>query len=117
MARRGSVILSAVVEQQIQFDNESSFNEFLYQLDYYEEPYKVVNKTYIDGYLVVVIRKRYGEYPFLGDIDPSTLSETSKMIRDMSRGATLSEDGVLEITDYDKYRDWQRSASRWSRYY
>lgn len=116
MARRGSVIRKAVIEQEIQFDSEHYFNQFLYNLDYYEEPYKVVSKTYREGKLVVIIRKRYGEYPFLGDIDPSSLSEGSRKLRDISRGAVLNDDGVLEITDYEKYRDWERSGSNRSRY-
>lgn len=116
MARRGCVITKAVIEQEIRFDGESDFERFIHKLDYYEEPYKVVSKTYREGYLFVVIRKRYGEYPFLGDADPSTLSELYKDIRDTARGATRDEEGVLVITDLDKYQEWESESSRKSRY-
>ena len=116
MARRGCIITKAVVEQEICFDSEFYFNEFLHKLDYYEEPYKVVNKSYCDGKLVVVIRKRYGEYPFLGDTDPSTLSDFWKEIRDTSRGATRNEEGELVITDSEKYWNWESESYRKSKY-
>lgn len=116
MARRGCVITKAVVEQEIRFDNEFYFKEFLHKLDYYEEPYKVVSKSYCNGSLFVVIRKRYGEYPFLGDTDPSTLSNLWKEIQDNERGVTRDENGALVITDLEKYRDWESKSFRRSKY-
>ena len=116
MARRGSVIAKAVVEQEIHFDSEYYFEDFIRKLDYYEEPYKIVSKTYSQGSLVVVIRKRYGEYPFLGDTDLSTLSDFWKEIRDAERGATRDDDGCLNITDVEKYRRWQAKSCDRSRY-
>ena len=116
MARRGSVITKAVIEQEICFINESYFNEFLHKLDYYAEPYKVVSKTYKEGHLYVVIRKRYGEYPFLGDRDPSTLSESYREFRDSLRGVERDDDGTLIITDLEKYMNWENECNRKSRY-
>ena len=116
MARRGSVITKAVVEQEIYFEHESYFKRFIQQLDYYEEPYKIVSKTYTNGYLVVVIRKRYGQYPFLGDIDPSTLSTEEREKRDLERGVTRDDDGILFITDHEKYSEWESAALQKSKY-
>ena len=75
-----------------------------------------MSKTYHQGRVVAVIRKRYGEYPFLGDTDPSTLSDFEKERRDAARGATRDEDGVLTITDTKKYMDWQAASYNRSRY-
>ena len=51
MSRSGSVIIKAVVEQEIRFDSEFYFDQYLRKLDYYEEPYKVVSKTFREGRL------------------------------------------------------------------
>ncbi len=115
MARRGSVIAKAVVEQEIHFDSEYYFEDFIHKLDYYEEPYKIVSKTHSQGRLVVVIRKRYGEYPFLGDTDPSTLDEYWKERRDAERGVTYNDDGGLIVTDVDKYMKWKADSCNRSR--
>ena len=116
MSRSGSVIIKAVVEQEIRFDSEFYFDQYLRKLDYYEEPYKVVSKTFREGRLFVVIRKRYGEYPFLGDVDPYTISEESIKMRDESRGVVRNDDGSLSIVDMEKYWNWQNNASKKSRY-
>lgn len=116
MARRGCVIERAVVEQELRFDREDYLNDYLHKLDYYDEPYKIVSKTVRNGYLYVVIRKRYGEYPFLGETDPSSLSEFRETLRDLDRGATRNEDGVLEITDGKKYQDWLNRGWQKGRY-
>lgn len=116
MARRGCVIERAVVEQELRFDREEYLNDYLHKLDYYDEPYKIVSKTVRNGYLYVIIRKRYGEYPFLGERDPYSLSEFWETLRDLDRGATRNEDGVLEITDSKKYQEWLNSGYNKSRY-
>lgn len=116
MARRGCVITKAVVEQELRFDSEFYFNEFIHKLDYYEEPYKIVSKTYHQGSLFVVIRKRYGEYPFLGDTDPSSLATFQKEMRDELRGVKCDADGSLIICDAEKYWEWESNAARKSRY-
>ena len=116
MARKGCVIERAVVEQELRFEREEYLTDYLYKLDYYDEPYKIVSKIVRNGYLYVVIRKRYGEYPFLGDIDPSTLSAANRMMRDIERGAAVNDEGVLEITDGKKYQEWLNRGWQRSRY-
>ena len=80
MARYSFEVEAAVVEQKLRFDSESSFEFYLNQLDWRYEPYKVLSKEKINGHWYVVIRKRYGEYPFLGEADPNKWAEKMRKI-------------------------------------
>ena len=73
MGRHHWSVHAAVVEQEIFFSSKDGFNAYLFSLDVNKEPYKVVSeRTDEFGGYVAVIRKRYGEYPFLGETDTST---------------------------------------------
>ena len=74
MGRHDWSVHAAVVEEEIFFKSKSAFEGYLFNMDLKKEPYKVVSEREgeFGGYFVVM-RKRYGEYPFLGEPDaPST---------------------------------------------
>ena len=66
----GSGISSAVVEQKIRFRSDEGIDSYLASLEMDDEPYKVVDRYIEGGWHYLVIRKRYGKYPFLGEKDP-----------------------------------------------
>ena len=62
-------IRNAVVEEEIVFDSKAGFQNYLFNMTLREEPYTVVSEREELGQYVVVMRKRYGEYGFLGTPD------------------------------------------------
>ena len=67
----------AVVEEEIVFPNERAYRSYLRSLDIRDEPYTVVSENVAPdrpGY-VVVMRKRYGEYAFLGERDLPSINQ------------------------------------------
>lgn len=75
MAKYEWEVRRAVVEEEIVFPSKEAYRSYLRSLDVRDEPYKVVGESIDGGCYVVVMRKRYGEYAFLGECDPSFMSQ------------------------------------------
>lgn len=103
MSKHPWVVEAAVVEQKIRFPNERALDEYLRKLDWNYEPYKIISKEKANGYVVVIMRKRYCEYVFLGDPDPCRLSESMMQIRDQAHG--ISWDGDVKLVSSQKERE------------
>ena len=97
MAKYEWTVSRAVVEEEIIFQDENSFNRYLRELDMTYEPYKVVSKEKTAGGFCAVIRKRYGEYEFLCELDSSSLSPKEEEIRDKLNGIEW-RDGVKYVS-------------------
>ena len=64
----------AVVEEEMSFSSKDSFDCYCLNMDLKGEPYNIVNVSHEpDGRCIVIMRKRYGEYPFLGEPDEPSI--------------------------------------------
>lgn len=71
----------AVVEEEIIFPSECHFQNYLLQLAIREEPYTIVSERKENGRYIVVMRKRYGEYDFLGTPDQHIDSPVVELVK------------------------------------
>ena len=84
MSKHSFSVRRAAVEEEMSFPSKGTFEGYCLNMDFKQEPYNIVSVSYeADGRCIVVMRKRYGEYPFLGDpdapsVDPNLLESVRK---------------------------------------